>query len=262
MIRHIRLFWLFLKLSVQDDAAYRAEFWSRLLMTLYWLAGVAAGLWVFFSNTETIAGWTLDQVIVLIGTYHIVSGIVRSVFAPNFQRFVEEVRSGTLDFLLTKPANGQFLASFRRVAVAHLGEAGLGAAVAALGAVRSAGGLRILDVLAYLAALGCGLVILYSFWLVMISLVFWFVRIENITQIFWSLFEAGRYPLDIYPGWLRAVIGYLVPVGVVVTFPASGFVSGLRGPGLLAFASAAAFALFVASRFWRLGVASYTSASS
>ncbi len=262
MIRHLRLVWLFLTLSLQDDAAYRAEFWSRLLMTVYSLASVAAGLWIIFSNTDSISGWSLDQVIVLIGTFHIVGGVVRAVFAPNFQRFVEEVQSGTLDFLLTKPANGQFLASFRRIAVPHLAESALGAVVATVGVVRASSEFGLGQVLVYGFSLACGLTILYAFWLVMITFVFWFVRIENVTQIFWSLFEAGRYPMEIYPGWLRALIGYLIPVAIITTFPAKGFVTGQSWVALVGFALAAALALYGASRLWRYGVASYTSASS
>src|SRR5690606_34907616 len=118
--------------------------------------------------------------IVLIGTFHTVGGVVRAVFAPNFQRFVEEVQSGTLDFLLTKPVNGQFLASFRRIAVPHLIESALGVVIATIGVARASAEFGPGQVLAYLFALACGLVILYSFWLVMITFVFWFVRIENV----------------------------------------------------------------------------------
>lgn len=262
MIRHLRLLWLFFKLSLQNDAAYRAEFWARLVFTLYSLAGVAAGLWILFSNTDTIAGWSLDQVILLIGTYHIVSGVVRAVFAPNFQRVVEDVREGTLDFLLTKPGSSQLLASFRRIVVAATGESLLGLALVAFGFSRAAEDVSSWAVLAFLFALACGIMILYAFWLCLITLVFWFVRIENVTQIFWALFEAGRYPLDVYPGWLRALVSYLVPVAIVTTVPARGLVGALTPGRLALFALAAFSALFIAGRFWRIGVAAYTSASS
>lgn len=262
MIRYVRLFWLFLTLSLQDDAAYRSEFWTRLLMTVYSLAGVAVGLWVIFSNTDHIAGWSLDQVIVLIGTYHVVSGVVHAVFAPNFQRVVEEVRQGTLDFLLTKPVNSQFLAGFRRISVPQFSESVLGLVVVFVGIVRAAGGVAPVQALLYSLALLCGIFILYSFWLIIITFVFWFVRIENITQIFWSLFEAGRYPLDIYPGWLRAIVSYVIPVAVITTFPAQGMVGGLTWTALTWYAFGACAALWLSSRFWRIGVASYTSASS
>lgn len=262
MWRHIKLFIVFLKVSLQDDAAYRSEFWMRILSTLYSLAIAAVALWIIFSNTNQVAGWSLEQVIVLIGTYHTVAGVVRAVFAPNFQRLVEHVREGTLDFLLTKPGNSQFLASFRRIAIFAGAESILGLIVVGIGVSRLSGAEGVHAAIAFPFALASGLVLLYSFWLFIVTFVFWFVRLDNLPQIFWSLFEAARYPLEIYPGWLRGVVTYLVPVGVVVTVPARGITGYLQLTSLAAFAAFAAVALWAASRFWRFGIGKYTSASS
>ena len=262
VIMHLRLLGVLFKISFQDDAAYRGEFWLRLVSTLYSLGTVAVGLWILFSNTDQIAGWSLDEVIVLIGAFHTVAGVIRTVFSPSFQRIVQEVREGTLDFVLTKPANSQFLASFRQIYVAASLESVMGLAVTAFGVARLQGSVGLYAAFAFPFALACGLVVVYSFWLVLITFVFWFIRIDNLTQIFWALFDAGRFPLDIYPSWLRHVLTYLVPVAVVTTFPAQG-IAGRLAPGSLAlFALMAAVALFLASRFWRFGVRHYTSASS
>ncbi|HEX6971149.1 MAG TPA: ABC-2 family transporter protein [Limnochordia bacterium] len=260
--RYLALLGVFVKISFQDDAAYRAEFVAELLSTLYSLGIVAAGLWVFFSNTDQIAGWSLNEVIVLIGSYHIIAGVVRAVFSPNFARVIEEVREGTLDFVLTKPVNSQFLTSFRRITFARINESLLGLVVVGYGFVRLGAAADPWTALAFVAAIGCGLVVLYSFWIFIVTLVFWFVRIENVTEIFWALFEAGRYPRDIYPGWLRLLLSYIVPVTIVTTVPARGLAGSLSWPALLGFAAGAACALILASRFWRYGVSHYTSASS
>ena len=57
-----------------------------------------------------------------------------------------------------------------------------------------------------------GGVIVYSFWLILATLSFWFVRVENILVIFQSMYEAGRWPVSLYPGWLRFALTFLVPV--------------------------------------------------
>lgn len=262
MREHLRLLWVFLKISFQDDAAYRGEFWMRLISTLFMLASAFAGLWILFFHTDRIAGWAMEEVLVLIGAFHIVAGVIRTVLAPNFQRIVDEVREGTLDFVLTKPVSSQFLASFRRIIVTAAMESVMGLLLVAYGIAGMSLQTGFYTAAAFAFALACGLVVVYSFWLVLITLVFWFVRIDNATQIFWALFEAGRYPLDIYPGWLRIVVTYLVPVGVVTTFPAHGIAGRLSAGSLALYALVAAASLYVASRFWRFGVGHYTSASS
>lgn len=262
VVDYFRLMRVFLRISFQDDAAYRGEFWTRLLTVFYSLATVAVGLWIFFSKTDQIAGWSLDEVIVLIGTFHIVGGVVRTVFAPNFERIVEQVRDGTLDFLLTKPGSSQFLATFRRIRLSAGLECVMGALVVVWGISRLTEVNGVYAAIAFPFALFCGLTILYSFWVFIITFVFWFVRFDNVTQIFWSLFEAGRYPLEIYPGWLRVMLTYLIPVAVITTFPAQGIAGRLSWLSLLGYAAGALIALVASSKFWRFGIRHYTSASS
>ena len=52
-------------------------------------------------------------------------------------------------------------------------------------------------------ALAAGGAIIYSFWLILATLSFWFVRVENMLVIFQSMYQAGRWPVSIYPPWLR-----------------------------------------------------------
>jgi ABC-2 type transport system permease protein len=114
---------------------------------------------------------------------------------------------------------------------------------------------------AFAVMLLAGGAIVYSFWLILASLSFWFVRVENILVIFQSMYEAGRWPISLYPGWLRFGLTFLVPVAFATTVPAEALTGRLDTPTLLG-ALALAAALLVASRlFWRTGVRHYSGAS-
>ena len=41
------------------------------------------------------------------------------------------------------------------------------------------------------------------------------------------MYEAGRWPIGIYPPWLRAILTFVVPVGFAITVPAEGLVGRL-----------------------------------
>ena len=103
--------------------------------------------------------------------------------------------------------------------------------------------------------------IVYSFWLILATLSFWFVRVENILVIFQSVYEAGRWPVSLYPAWLRFGLTFLVPVAFAVTVPAEALTGRLTWQtGLLAVGLAAA--LLVVSRvFWKIGLRNYSGAS-
>lgn len=112
------------------------------------------------------------------------------------------------------------------------------------------------------AAIVAGGVIVYSFWLILATTAFWLVRVENILVIFQSVYEAGRWPVSIYPAWLRFALTFLVPVAFAITVPAQALAGRLSWP-VLGGAWAFAAVLFVIARlFWRTGIRHYSGASS
>ena len=117
------------------------------------------------------------------------------------------------------------------------------------------------QLLAFLVVLAAGAVIVYSFWLLLATTAFWFVNVENILVVFQSMYQAGRWPVTIYPGALRIMLTVLIPVAFAVTVPAEAIIGRLDGPMLLA-ALLLAVVIFTAARaFWRHGVRSYSGAS-
>ena len=84
---------------------------------------------VLYSHTADINGWTLDQMIVLLGVYYLVQGAQAVVFETSFERFMEHVRMGTLDFILIKPVDSQFMISTRHMQIPQIGQVVLGLVV-------------------------------------------------------------------------------------------------------------------------------------
>jgi ABC-2 type transport system permease protein len=96
----------------------------------------------------------------------------------------------------------------------------------------------------------------------MVSFAFWFVKIDNITELFYAFYEAGRYPVTIYRGIVRVLLTYIVPIAFITTFPASALL-GRIDPTTALVGLAFAIGLFVASnRFWNFALRYYASASS
>ena len=114
---------------------------------------------------------------------------------------------------------------------------------------------------AFAVMLLAGGAIVYSFWLILAALSFWFIRVENILVIFQSMYEAGRWPVSLYPAWLRFGLTFLVPVAFATTVPAEAL-TGRLDPQTSLGALALAAGLLAASRlFWRAGVRHYSGAS-
>ena len=260
-MRYLRLLFVFFRVGVMGELAYRANFFVQLFESVLELATALAGLAVIFSHTSTLGGWRPDEVLALVGVFFLVGGAIRVLIQPSMTRLIESVRDGTLDFTLTKPEDAQLLVSIQKVEIWQLidialGFGVLGVALARLGAVVGAW-----EAVAFAVALLAGGVIVYSFWLILATLSFWFVRVENILMIFQSMYEAGRWPVSLYPRWLRFALTFIVPVAFATTVPAQALSGKLTWQTLLG-AVALAVGLFAASRlFWRAGIRRYSGAS-
>lgn len=197
----------------------------------------------------------------LLGVYMLVNGIVGVVIQPSLQHFVNDVRQGTLDFVLLKPREAQVLISIQRIRVWKLSDVLLGIVVLAVACSQAEMSLTLWRMCAFVIGLLAGSAILYNFWLVLATCSFWLVRVESILAIFQNLYQAGRWPIGMYPSWLRLLLTFLVPVALVTTIPAEALVGSITWQVLLTMVAGALVSLFASCWFWKWGLRSYTGAS-
>lgn len=261
MMRYLKLFAVFFRTSVQTDMEYRADFFTRIIASLLGLLTTVGGLSVAFQYTATIKGWSFAQALVLLAVYYLMDGLIETFIAPNMRQIMEQVRNGTLDFVLLKPVSPQFLATFRTVNVWRLANVMVGMGLTVYTVGRLSLGVGAAQAVNFAITLVAGAVIVYSLWLCLVTITFWATRIDNIEQIVWQAFEAGRYPIEIYPAWLRGALSYVIPIAFIITVPAQAL-AGRVGGGFIGISVLVAFvAVMGASAFWRFGLKHYTGAS-
>ena len=260
-MNYLRLLWIFLRVSAMNELAYRANFWVQLLQSLLNLGVALAGLAVIFSHTGELGGWRPAELVALLGVFFLMSGLIGALIQPSMQRFMEDVRLGTLDFTLTKPEDAQVLVSIGETRIWKFLDAVQGAALIAVALVEIGARTDFAHAAGFALTLAAGAAIVYSFWLVLATTAFWFIRVENILVIFQAVYSAGKYPVTIYPRWLKMAMTFLVPVAFAVTVPSEALVGRLT-PEVLAGALAMAAGMLVGARaFWLWGVRHYSGAS-
>ncbi len=114
---YLRLFWVFFRLGALNDLQYRTNFFVQLVHSVLGLAFALGGLGVVFAHTETLGGWRQAELLVVVGVFFLVGGLINMLIQPSMQRLMEDVRQGTLDFTLTKPEDAQVLVSVKQVQI-------------------------------------------------------------------------------------------------------------------------------------------------
>lgn len=257
----LRLAWNHLKIGIASELQYRVNFFIQLFQSFIGLATGLIALALVFSYTSELGGWTRPELLAVLGIYILMGGVINSAIQPNMNRLLREIDDGTLDFALTKPVDGQVLVSVREFRFWSLTDVVTGLAVLGVAVTQLQTRVGIGQALAFVSALLLGGIMVYCFWLILTSVAFWVIRIDDMVGMFQSLFAAGRWPISIYPDWLRLGLTFLVPLAFAITVPAEALTGRLT---LLTLASAAGLAvllLALARLVWRLGMRKYSGAS-
>ncbi len=258
----LRVALLHLRIGVLNDLQYRVNFALQILQSLL---ALVTGLVVFslvYSHTAELNGWTQNELLAVLGVQIMMAGVIHAVIQPNMMRLTEEVQEGKLDHALTKPVDAQVLISVREVQLWQAVDIVTGAVVIGIAFLRLGGDLSVFDTLAFGVALVFGAALLYCFWLVLATGSFWVVRMWFLPELFEGIFQTGRWPVGIYPDWLRFGITFLVPIAFAVTVPAEAVTSRLDWPTLIFAALFTVAALAFSRWFWRFGLRRYSGASS
>jgi len=126
---------------------------------------------------------------------------------------------------------------------------------------RSGAAIGVGHVLAFVALLLLGAFLLYCFWLILATGSFWIIDMWFLANLWDGVFQTGRWPIGIYPGWLRYSMTYLIPIGFAVTVPAQALTGRLQWSTVgLAVGFAVVLGAFT-RWFWRFGLRRYAGAS-
>jgi ABC-2 type transport system permease protein len=106
-----------------------------------------------------------------------------------------------------------------------------------------------------------GGIMIYCFWLILTSIAFWVIRVDEMVNLFQGMYAAGRWPVGIYPDWLRIGLTFLVPIAFAVTLPAEVLTGRLTTNNLLIALGLTVVLMVFARGMWKLGVRHYSGAS-
>lgn len=261
-MRYVRLYKEFFKQSLMKLMAYRVNFFLVFITNFAYFAVQLIFLQVIYSKVDSLAGWTKYEMILYIGTFNIIDSLW--VFGPYFNllNVPELIRSGMLDYYITKPGNSQFIISLRNVDIGSLISVLAGAAI--VGYALAAGSMTLTfgRLLLYIIAIFHALLVEYAVYFILTCLSFWTVKSEFVEKVHGIVCYFSTRPVDIYKGFIRIILTYILPYGFVMTIASKSAVKSIDAGGYVSFILMS-WCFFAASiLFWRFSLSKYSSASS
>lgn len=245
--------------QIRQPAGLAMQALSQLLQTGIGLAG----LWALFARFGGLAGWTFRDVAVFYGVASVAFGCADAV-SRGYDLFGrDQVRTRDFDRTLLQPRAAALLVAGRDLRLASIGRIVQGLAALAIGLSGRGAPASASEFLLLAWSIAGGAAIFYALVICQATLAFWTVEsLEVLNILTYGGVEAAQYPLDVYPGWFRSLLIYVVPIGAVAYLPVTAALGRTNAANLPEFACAlgplAGFAALAASLLvWRAGERRY-----
>lgn len=218
-------------------------------------------LYFLVSATKVLASYTLAQTLMFYLTFNLVD-TMSQLFLREIYRFRPMVLSGQFDLILAKPINPLF-----RVL---LGGADLFDLLVLLFLLvtmiflisKFAIVISIFNLFFYWLLLICSLVMALAFHILVASLAITTSEIDHSIMIYRDITSMGRIPVDFYAEPIKSLLTFVLPVGVMMTFPAKAMLGLLSWQGGVYAIFLSGLLFFLSFKFWNFSLKKYTSASS
>ena len=259
ILRYLNIWWIMSRNSFSIFLSLKLSFSIFLTGKILRFIFFISFLFFILQGTKTLAGYTSNQAIFFFLTFNLVDVMAQFLFREVY-RFRPLVVSGDFDLILVKPVNALF-----RVLMGGADVLDFITIPPIIFAVYYVG--RLLSpttshTVLFLLLIINSLFIATAFHIAVLALGIITLEVDHTIMIYRDITNLGRFPVDIYRQPLQGVLTYLIPVGVMITFPAKALIGLLSPSGILLSFGLGLVAIFASIRFWNFALTKYTSASS
>lgn len=258
--RYLSLLKIQLKAATLLMLQYRVDFFVQAFMALFWAGIALVPLLVLFSMREGVAGFSAHEAYVVVGFFMALKGLIEGVIQPSLLNVVEHIRRGTLDFLLLKPVDAQFMLSTSKFQLARMVDVGLGLGIVAWAQYKARGVPSLYELALCSLLFLCALAILYALWIMVVSLSFHVVKVDNLSFLIVSIFDAARFPSSVFRGAFALIFTFVIPLALMTTHPTLALIGRIESAQVATSLGVAAVFLALSRSMWLRSIRAYTGA--
>ncbi len=233
---------------------------------LIFLTGKLLRFFFFFAfiifllkGTKNLAGYNLNETLLFFLTFNLIDTVSQFLFREVY-RFRSMIVTGRFDLVLSKPLNPLFRSLMGGAdLIDFLIILPLTVATFYVANLLNPSPIQAIF---FVVLLINGLIIASAFHIFVLALGIITMEVDHTVMIYRDVLALGRFPIDIYKEPLKSFITFLIPIGIMVSFPAKS-VMGLVSPaGTVWSVIFGLLLLFISLKFWNFALKKYSSASS
>ncbi len=260
MKKNLSIWWLYTKYTFLQVMT------NRYLMLIFLLGKIIRIVMFFvflvfiFGSTSHIGGYSRDQILFFYLTFNLIDTSAQLLYREVY-RFRPLVISGNFDFILLKPVN-----PLTRVLLGGADLMDLIMLIFITTVTVWFGFSRITtDIslwLIFIALTFNSLILAASFHILVLGIGIITFSVDHVVMIYRDLTALLRIPVDLYTQPLRSLLTFVLPLGIMFTFPPQVLMGLLSWQSLVISFLFSVLLLAISLKFWSYSLRHYQSASS
>lgn len=226
VVRNIKLYLSFFGASIKKMMEYRVDCLVGMISQIAFQIIELIFIWIIFQNTDNIAGWTFEHLLLLYGVMMLAISVTDLLFDSTYDIGKRLIRKGKFDTILLRPVHPL---------ISVLGESETSTA---LGYIV----LSIVLIVSMLIKLQISITFSLIIKIIYFGILGGFIiggiqTIFSITgfwtyksnEVVWSVFQLHKlaeYPLEIYNKFIRIIITFILPFAFASYYPTLDYLIG------------------------------------
>ena len=217
-------------------------------------------LFLLMSGVKNIGGYSREQMVIFYLAFNIIDTTSQLLFREVYF-FRPLIISGNFDMVLTKPFNPLI-----RVLLGGPDFIDAGILIILIGTLvffmRNLAGLNGSALFYFCLMILNSLLIAAALHIVVLGIGILTLSVDHLVMIYRDITSLVRIPVDLFTNPLRSIITFVIPVGIMFTFPVKSLLGLLSWEMMVVSFAIGIGGLFLAFRFWKYSLTQYQSASS
>lgn len=263
MRKYCKLYIKFLQQYIKTLIEYRADFILGLIGFLFVQSIGVIFIGLIFNNIPSLKGWSFYEILFIYGFAQIPRGIDH-VFTDQLWIFSwQTIVEGKFDKYLVRPLNPLFQVIVEKFQPDGFGEIIIGSILLIFSWVKLGIEVTAIKIISLVIVIIFASFIYTAIKLAVASIAFWVKFAQSYLFMVYQLSTFVKYPITIYPAWIRGILTFIIPFAFTGYFPSAYLLGkGSFASGVLMTCFIGIISLLVAYRIWLIGISRYESSGS
>lgn len=217
-------------------------------------------LYFLVSNITTIGTFSPNQMLIFYLVFNLIDTIGQMLFREVYS-FRPLVVSGSFDLVLTKPSSPLIRVLFGGPDFIDLGILVI-LILVIVHLLRNYVHPQTINLLIFIFLIVNSLILAAAFHIFVLALGIITLSVDHLVMIYRDLTGLMRIPVDLFTDPLRTLLTFVIPLGIMLTFPAKALFGLLSPQFIIVSFALGLLSLLVSLHFWQFALKRYSSASS